>query len=90
MQQRLGNKCLGESGLLLKGVTETIQKEAKKQKRGFLSMLFVTIGASLLENILADKRVIKAGDGTITKRKGPGITRAGYLKSMDLEWKKKI
>ena len=48
-------------------------------------MLFVTIGASLLENILAGKRVIKAGDGMITKRKGQGITRAGHLKSMDLE-----
>ena len=38
-------KALEDSGLLLKGVPETIQKEVKEQKRGFLSML---LGASLL------------------------------------------
>ena len=32
-------KCLENSGLLLKGVSETIQNEAKEQKGGFLSML---------------------------------------------------
>ena len=32
-------KSLEESGLLLKGVSETIQHEAKEQKGGFLSML---------------------------------------------------
>ena len=30
-------KSLEDSGLLLKGVTETIQNEAKEQKGGFLS-----------------------------------------------------
>ena len=29
-------KYLEDSGLLLKGLTETIQNEAKEQKRGFL------------------------------------------------------
>ena len=38
-------KALEDSGLLLKGVPETIQKEVKEQKGGFLSML---LGASLL------------------------------------------
>ena len=28
-------KSLGDSGLLLKGVSETIQNEAKEQRRGF-------------------------------------------------------
>ena len=46
-------KSLEDSGLLLKGVSETIQNEAKKEKRGFLSMLLGTLGASLLGNILA-------------------------------------
>ena len=44
-----------ETGLLLKGVNETIQNEVKEQKGGFLSMLLDTIGASLLGNILAGK-----------------------------------
>ena len=32
-------KYLQESGLLMKGVSETIKNEAKEQKRGFLGML---------------------------------------------------
>ena len=43
-------KSLEESGLLLKGVSETVQNEAKEQKGGFLSMLLGTIGASLLRS----------------------------------------
>ena len=54
---------------MLKGVSETIKNEAKEQKGGFLSMLLGTLGASLLENILAGRGVISAGEGTI---------RAGY------------
>ena len=45
-------KFLEDSGLLLKGVSETIQNEAKGQKGGFLSMLLGTLGAGLLGNIL--------------------------------------
>ena len=41
-------KCLENSGLLLKGVSEAIQHEAKEQRGGFLSMLLGTLGASLL------------------------------------------
>ena len=48
-------KFLGNSRLLLKGVTETIQNEAKEQKDGFPSILLGTLGASLLGNILAGK-----------------------------------
>ena len=32
-------KSLEDSGLLLNGVTETVQNEVKEQKRGFFSML---------------------------------------------------
>ena len=35
-------KSLEYSGLLLKGVTETVQNEGKEQKGGFLSMLLGT------------------------------------------------
>ena len=62
-------KSLENSGLLLKGVSETIQHEAKEQRGGFLSMLLGTLGASLLGDILSGKGVIRAGEGTI---------RAGY------------
>ena len=33
-------KYLEDSGLLLKGVSETIQNEAKEQRGGFLSVTF--------------------------------------------------
>ena len=62
-------KSLQDSGLLLKGVSKTIQNEAKEQKRGFLSMLLGTLGASLPGNILAGKGINRAGEEVI---------RAGY------------
>ena len=66
-------KSLEDSGVLLKGVSETIQNEAKEQRGGFLSVLLGTLGASLLGDILSKslsgKGVIRAGEGTI---------RAGY------------
>ena len=62
-------KSLENSGVLLKGVSETIQHEAKKQREGFLSMLLGTLGASLLGDVLSKclsgKGVIRAGEGTI-------------------------
>ena len=45
-------KTLAESGLLIKGVSETIQNKAKEQKGGFLRMLLGTVGARLLGNQL--------------------------------------
>ena len=45
-------KSLEDSGVLLKGVSETIQHEAKEQRGGFLGMLLCTLGASLLGDIL--------------------------------------
>ena len=62
-------KSLEDSGVILKGVSETIQHEAKEQRRGFLSMLLGTLGASLLGNLLTGgKGVIHAGEG-IKKKK---------------------
>ena len=40
-------KSLEDSGLLIKGICETIKNEAKKQKGGFLSRLLGILGASL-------------------------------------------
>ena len=59
-------KSLEDSGLLLKGVTETVQNEVKEQKEGFLSMLLGTLGARLLGNILR-------GRGAIMRSQGQGI-----------------
>ena len=39
-------KALGNSGILLKGVTETIKNETKEQRGGFLSMLLRTLRAT--------------------------------------------
>ena len=73
-------KSLEDSGVLLKGVSETIQHEAKEQRGGFLSMLLGTLGASLLGDVLSKglsgSGVIRAGEGTI--RAGEGTIRAGY------------
>ena len=44
-----------ESGLLIKGVSETIENEAKGQKGGFFGILLGTLGASLLGDLLAGK-----------------------------------
>ena len=44
-------------------VTKIIKSETKEQKRRFLSMLFGTLGASLLGNILAGKGIVRAGYG---------------------------
>ena len=63
-------KSLEDSGLLLDGVTKTVQNEVKEQKGGFLSMLLGTLGARLLGNPLTWKGVYRAG-------KGKGINKAG-------------
>ena len=62
-------KSLKNFGVLLKGVSETIQHEAKEQRGGFLSMLLGTLGASLLGNLLTGRKgVTRAGEG-IKKKK---------------------
>ena len=71
-------KSLEDSGLLLKGVTETVQNEVKEQKGGFLSMLLGTLGASLLGNLLTGRGINRAGKGRGINRAGEGVLRAGY------------
>ena len=68
-------KSLEDSGLLLKGVTESVQNEIKEQKGGFFSTLLGTSGASLLGNLLTGKGAFHAGKGV--NRKGKGIHKAG-------------
>ena len=71
-------KSIEDSGLLLEGVSETIQNEAKEQKGGFLSMLLGTLGAILLGNILAGKGAIATSHERRMNRAGEGIVKAGY------------
>ena len=66
---------LEESGLLVKGVSKTVENEAKEQKRGFVGMLLGTLGTSSLRNLLTGKSTIRAGEGTF--RAGEGSVRAG-------------
>ena len=53
-------KSLEDSGLLLRGVTESVQNEVKEQKRVFLSVLLGTLGARLLGNLLTGKGIHRA------------------------------
>ena len=71
---------LEDSNILLKGIFKTIKNETKKQKAGFLRMLFGTLGASLLENMLAGKGILRNGSA---KKKGKGVVKAGYGQGRD-------
>ena len=77
-------KSLEDSGVLLKGASETIQNEAKERRGGFLSMLLGTLGAFLLGDLLtknlSGKGVIRAGEGAV--RAGYGSKRSS-LKKID-------
>ena len=64
---------LKDSGLLLKGVIQTVQNAVKEQKGGFLIML---LGPSLLGNLLTGRGIYRAG-------KDKGIKRAGYGNKLD-------
>ena len=64
-------EALENSGILLKGVTKTIENETKEQREGFLGLLLGTLGASSLGNLLTGgKGILRAGDGIV--RAGSG------------------
>ena len=56
---------LEESGLLIKGVGQTIKNKAKEQKGGFPGMLLDTLGVSFFGNQLTGKYTIAAAEGTV-------------------------
>ena len=62
-------ESLENSSLLPVETGETIQNEAKEQRRQFLSILLGMLGASLLGYILTGKGINRAGEG---------IARASY------------
>ena len=57
----------------------------KNKRKGFLSMLLGTLGASLLGNLLARKEIVRASSSRLSlnsstsyeNKKGKGIVRAG-------------
>ena len=51
-------EALENSGILLKGVSKTIENETKEQREGFLSILLGTLGANLLGNLLTGGKVL--------------------------------
>ena len=72
-------EALENSGILLKGVSKTIENETKEQKGGFLSILLGTLGASLLGNLLSGgKGIVPAGEGIV--RAGEGATKGARAK----------
>ena len=67
-------EALENPGILLKGVTKTIENETKEQRGGFLSMFLGTLGANLLGNLLTGgKGIVRAGEGVI--RAGEGVKK---------------
>ena len=71
-------KFVEDYGLLLTGVTDTVQNEVKEQKGQFLSMLLGKLVANLLGNLLTRKGINRAGKGKGINTAGEGIVRAGY------------
>ena len=70
-------EALENSGILLKGVSKTIENETKEQSGGFLSMLLGTLGASLLDNLLTGgKGIMRAGDGIVRAGERNVVSRA--------------
>ena len=65
-------EALENSGILLKGVTKTIENETKEPRGEFLSTLLGTLGANLLGNLLTGgKGIVRAGEGVV--RAGEGV-----------------
>ena len=53
-------KSFEESGLIIKGISETIKNDAKEPKGEFLPISFGTLAASVLGSALTGRGVIRA------------------------------
>ena len=63
-------EALENSGILLKGISKTIENGTKEQRGGFLSMLLGTLGASLLGNLSTGKGIRRVGNGIVCAGSG--------------------
>ena len=83
-------QALEDSNILLKGITEAIKNETKKQKGGFAGTLVGTLGSIWLGNLLSVKGIVRASSGkriviaASGNKKRKGIARAGYGKEHNL------
>ena len=70
-------EVLENSGILLKGISKTIENESKEQRGGILSILLGILGARLLGNLLTGgKGMMRAGDGIVRAGEGSVASRA--------------
>ena len=70
-------EALEYSGILLKGVSKTIENETKEQRGRFLSMLLGTLGASLLVNLLTGgKGMMRSGEGIVRPNEGSATSES--------------
>ena len=57
-------------GVLIEGVTETVEDEIKKQEGGFLAVLLAPSAASLVQQVISS--VVKGISGRGSRRVGRG------------------
>ena len=72
-------QALEDSNVILKGISKRFENETKEQKGGFLRMLLVTIGVSLLGNRLTEKGILRTAYGNKEEKKR--ILRAFNLRA---------
>ena len=71
-------EALENSGILLNGVSKTIENETKEQRGGFLGILLGTLGASLLGNLLTGgKGIMRADYGIVSA--GAGVKKPKFF-----------
>ena len=71
----------------MKRVTRTIKTETKEQIWWFHNILFGTLTASLLGNMLSGTGILKAGYGN---KEGKGIVKIDSTPSLNKLWSTKI
>ena len=57
------NQALENSGVLLKGISKTINNDIKEQNGNGLGMILGTLGASFLGSLLSGKKMYRVGSG---------------------------
>ena len=62
-------KLLENSGLSIKGFSETIKNKAKEQKGGYFGKLLGTSGTSFLGNLFTGQGKIRVGEGQLEQVK---------------------
>ena len=73
-------ETLENSGILLKGISKTIENETKEQRGGFLSILLGKLGASLLGDLITGgKGMMRAGEGIVRAGEGSKKTLNSLL-----------